>query len=98
MGVELITAPSTAGVFMAGSPSIQRATRVASVASTPRPRVASAAALVMAPVLLLTSIFTMVVPFEVHTLRFFQKFASVAALKATVLALHDTTGDPELVS
>src|SRR3954471_12411724 len=98
MGVELITAPSTAGFFMVGSPRSQRATRLASLASTPIPRVASVLALLMTPVLLLTSIFTMVVPFEVQTLRFFQKLGSVVALKATVLALQASTGAPELVS
>src|SRR5256885_480510 len=72
MGVELTTAPSTAGLPIEGSPSIQRATRSASVASTPRPRPARVEALLMAPVDWLTSILIIAVPFDVQTLRFFQ--------------------------
>ena len=49
---------------MAGSPSIQRATRSASSSVAPRPRVRQLVALLlMAPVDWLTSNFTMVVPF-----------------------------------
>src|SRR5690348_15508634 len=98
MGVELMMAPSTAGLPMEGSPSSQRATRSASTSVAPRPRVFKVEALLMAPVDWLTSNFTMVVPFEVQTLRFFQKVGSAAALKDTVWALQARVGVPELVS
>jgi hypothetical protein len=45
-----------------------------------------------------TSIFTMVVPLEVQTLRFFQKSGSTPGLKETVLALQAMVGVPLAVS
>src|SRR5262245_43687335 len=94
MGVELMMAPSTAGLLRAGSPSIQRATRSASSSVAPSPSRASWCLLLRAPLDGSTSNFTMVVPLEVQTLRFFQKSGSTEGLKATVLALQDRVGVP----
>ena len=92
MGVELMNAPGSAWLPMAGSPSIHRAILAASSMFAPNPNPSRTLAFRIAPESGSTSKGTIVVPSDVQMRRFRQKLGSAVASNETSDAFHFSTG------